>query len=200
MCSSESFCFGGFFTCVYSPPASFERFSYLKKENRVLTNSFSAINIYSSLQAPTFLFSTPPPLNPPNPLHSLTHPLTPKIPPSALSASTDHFRSGTHARLLRQPAAYISRPVQAIMAALSVHRAGGGKMRVVWAWAREAERWDWRLEGGTSGLLGDFLEFEVGGRIWGVEDRSVMGSVKGDALNGQSVEISCENKAGLHGF
>ena len=38
------------------------------------------------------------------------------------------FRSALHLRLLSHPFSYISMPVQAIIAALSVHRSIGGKM------------------------------------------------------------------------
>lgn len=51
----------------------------------------------------------------------------PNIPPSSALGSTDHFFSARHFRSLSQPRSYISIPVQAIMAALSVQSSMGGK-------------------------------------------------------------------------
>lgn len=50
----------------------------------------------------------------------------PSIPPSAAAGSIDHLRIALQLSSLSQPASYISIPVQAIIAALSVHSEGGG--------------------------------------------------------------------------
>ena len=54
-------------------------------------------------------------------------PPTPMMPPSSAAGSMAHFGVAVMARSLSQPAAYISMPVHAIMAALSVQSSGGGK-------------------------------------------------------------------------
>lgn len=55
------------------------------------------------------------------------------IPPSSALGSIDHLRIALQFKSLSKPASYISVPVQAIIAALSVHSEGGGKVNRIWA-------------------------------------------------------------------
>lgn len=65
--------------------------------------------------------------------------LAPRIPASSALGSIDHFRSALHVKSLTHPFSYISIPVQAIIAALSVHSSTGGKVSLT-SWKPRAVR------------------------------------------------------------
>lgn len=85
------------------------------------------------------------------------------MPPSGAAGSTDHVLSAPHASSVSHPpSANISMPVQAIMAALSVQKAGGGNESCTWEYPLASRKARTLYFGGGEGELARWFREGLG--------------------------------------